>query len=178
MPVRSQPPALVQRAAGKPSGQSLVEFALILPVLMTLVIAIADFARFYSTAVAIEAAAREAADYGAFTTARWAGDPTDPNSNYSKTVVRMQELACTASSEQPDYQGDPVGTPSMTCTNPAFAWSLTGTDCSNNDPTATPCHVTVTLSHTFNLFLPTPFFAPSITFSRDSTFAVSQFPSS
>lgn len=102
----------------------------------------------------------------------------DPSSNYSKTVVRMKELACTASSTLPDYQGDPAGTPAMTCSNPGFAWSLTGTDCSNNDPAATPCHVTVTLTHQFNLILPTPLFPASITFSRDSTFAVSQFPSS
>ena len=157
-------------------GQSLVEFALVLPFLLMLVLAIGDFSRWYSTAIAIESAAREAADYGAFKPSRWEGDPLDPASNYAKTLAEMKKIACTSASTLSGYEGDPVGTVGMSCTNPdvegASAIVLSGTGCENaaQDP---PCQVTVTLQYRFDLFIPTPLFAPSITFSRDATFAVS-----
>lgn len=157
-------------------GQSLVEFALVLPFLLMLVLAIGDFSRWYSTAIAVQAAAREAADYGAFKPSRWEGDPLDPTSNYAKTIAEMKKLACTSASSLTGYAGDPVGTFGMSCTNPAVedptAIVLSGSNCSNpaQDP---PCQVTVTLQYRFDLFIPTPLFSPSFTFSRDATFAVS-----
>lgn len=155
-------------------GQSLTEFAMILPVLMVLVLAIGDFARWYSTAITIESAAREAADFGAFSASNWS------TINIPGTEQGMRERACTAASTLSGYQGDPVGTPAMTCTNPSFAYVIDPAapfDCSNNanDP---PCQLTVTLTYQFDLFIPVPLFPSSITFSRDSTFAVSPFPAS
>jgi Flp pilus assembly protein TadG len=156
-------------------GQSVTEFALIFPVLMVLVLAIGDFARWYSTAITIESAAREAADYGAFSAERWAVP------NVPGTEEKMRERACTSASTLSGYQGDPVGTPGMTCTNPTFAYVLVTppgiTDCSinANDP---PCQVTVTVTYQFDLFIPVPLVTPSFSFSRDSTYSVSPFPAS
>ena len=46
-------------------GQSLVEFALVLPMLLVLLLGIADFARAFSAGVILEASARNGAEIGA-----------------------------------------------------------------------------------------------------------------
>jgi Flp pilus assembly protein TadG len=53
------------RATADESGQSLVEVALCLPLLLLIVIGIVDIGRMYSYKVAVTNAAREAAFYGA-----------------------------------------------------------------------------------------------------------------
>lgn len=147
---------------------------------MLLVLAIGDFARWYSTAITIEAAAREAADYGAFDSSNWVGDEFDPTSNHAKTLAAMRARACTAASTLSGYVGDPVGTAGMTCTNPAVATVLDppgATDCSDNTREP-PCQVIVTVTYQFNLITAFPPLPGSFSFSRESSFAVSKFPSS
>jgi Flp pilus assembly protein TadG len=149
-------------------GQSVVEFALVLPIMFVLLMAIVDFARIYTTMIAVESGAREAADYGAFGSQRWQAVKVDD------TVEEMERRACIATSNLPDYVGD-----ATTCTNPAFGYELTGSNC--DDPTnEPPCRVTVTLTYDFTVFVPFRFeimgveygIPSSITFSRDSTFAI------
>ena len=48
-----------------PRGQSLVEFALVLPMLLVLLLGIADFGRVFPAGITIEAAARNAAEAAA-----------------------------------------------------------------------------------------------------------------
>ncbi len=167
-------------------GQSVVEFALILPVMLIILLGIADLARVYTTMLSVESAAREAADYGTTLGAgKWLpGPPMDA------TVVEMQRRACVAASNLPDYS-DPDGDPSTGCTNPSFAYCVTpfvGGPCGPvnaadhcEDPLrATPCDVTVTLTHAFRLIAPlniefmgVQYGLPStLSFSRDSTFAI------
>jgi Flp pilus assembly protein TadG len=162
------------------AGQSVVEFALILPVMLILLLGIADFARVYTTMLSVESAAREAADYGTFGADRWRWD------TWKNTEAEMQRRACVASSNLPDYEGlDDV------CTNPSFDYCLTtstGGTCdefddakSCDDPDrAPPCTVTVTLTYDFHLLIPANFevngirygLPSTITLSRDSTFAM------
>jgi Flp pilus assembly protein TadG len=173
------------------AGQSLAELTLVLPLLIVLFIAIADLSRAYSTMVAIESAAREAADWGAFQSSNWIGDPADPDSNEAKTIVEMIERACTAASTVPDYEGAADGS---SCTNPTLTYELIGADpadpvgpgenCADpgNEP---PCQVRVVLAHTFTLMvgelIPLSIQVPGgvitfpdeISFERDSVFAVS-----
>ena len=74
----------------RPRGQSVVEFALVVPLLLLVLIAIADFGRFYTSAVAVESAAREDADFGAFDASNWTP------ANASTTTGLMQQRACVA----------------------------------------------------------------------------------
>ncbi len=167
-------------------GQSVVEFTLILPIMLFLLLGIVDFARIYTTMTAVESGAREAADYGTTLGAgKWqSGPPMD------QTVTEMERRACVATRNLPDYE-DADGDPATGCTNPSFAYCMTasvGGACAPVDPTqgcddplrTTPCDVTVTLTHDFHLLAPIGIdfygvrlgFPSTITFQRDSTFAM------
>lgn len=167
-------------------GQSVVEFALILPIMLILLLAIFDLARIYTTMMSVESAAREAADYGTtFGAGKWQdGAPKD------STVAEMQRRSCIASSNLSDYE-DPDNDPTSGCTNPSFDYCLTpsvGGSCEAFDPLygcenplrEPPCSVTVTLSYDFSLLAPIgiDFFGvrlglpASLPFERNSTFAI------
>lgn len=178
-------------------GQSLVEFALIAPLMIFILFAILDLSRIYTTMMSVESAAREAADYGTTLGAeRWS------LTNEPMTVPEMERRACVAASDLPDFDwtdtdSDGVIDVGEACVNPTFAHCVrkapagpclaptdTGYDCDdplNNDPVNDPpCTVTVTMGHVFQLFVPLQFnffgvefgLPVSIPFERDSTFAM------
>jgi Flp pilus assembly protein TadG len=173
------------RQLRRPSrGQSLVEFALILPLVIFLFLAIIDLARVYATAVTVEAAAREAADYGSLYPWHW--DEEQP-AVIALTESEMERRACTAASRLLDYS-EPDGTVDHeTCTNPDFSYELLRpagvTNCSKVERDATPCRVSVRLAYTFEIIVPvriqflnTRLGLPSeISIDRTSVFAVSDF---
>jgi len=182
-------------------GQSIVEFALLAPIMIFLLFAILDLSRVYTAMSSVESAAREAADYATSQgAARWS------TTNAASTVSEMQRRACTAASELHDFawndtDADDTVDTGEPCTNPSFDWCVsetTGGTCSQtytvDDPTdtvvdpnacdnpdrATPCTVTVTMDHRFHLFVPFQlnFFGVTLglpvtlDFQRDSTFAM------
>lgn len=169
------------------AGQSVVEFALVLPLMLIMLLAIVDLARIYTTMMSVESAAREAADYG---TTLGAGKWLDGTPR-AGTEEEMRRRACVAASDLPDY-ADPDNDPATgNCTNPSFTYCITtsvGGPCGMYDPLATcedplrapPCAVTVTLTHDFRLIAPINFefmgveygFPSTLTFPRDSTFAM------
>jgi len=143
----------------------VVEFALVLPIMVVLLLAIVDFARIYTTMMTVESAAREAADFGTTLGAgKWdAGTLGVPRDD---TVTEMKRRACIAASSLPDYE-DPDDPSTGNCTNPDVSnpdWYCmtvpeTGVcgppDDSCVDPLrAQPCTVTVTLTYEFHLFAP------------------------
>ena len=165
-------------------GQALVEFALAVPIIFFILLGIYDMARVYTAQMAVESAAREAADFGAFNSERWMGDPTDTDSNYYKTVAGMTERACVATQTLEDYVGN-----ASTCTNPDITIALTGTNgqAANNCDDASrpqgPCWVQVDLEYDFDVLVPLgiDFFGArlglpdTLTFTQSSTFAISDF---
>jgi hypothetical protein len=164
------------------SGQALAEFGVTLPVIFLLLIGIADLGRIYTSGVAIESAAREAADYGAFDAEFWTAI------NIPTTLAEMERRACTAAagSHLQDYEStDPNDN---TCTNPSMSCWLerngNATDCATSNGVTNgvdcfdalvepPCTVHVRMNYTFHLILAIPPFPISIPLSRDSYFRVS-----
>lgn len=192
-------PAPDQRSApdSRSRGQSLVEFALILPILIFILLGILDMSRVFTSMMAVESAAREAADYGAWQSANWQGDPADPDSNRYKTEAGMKARACTASRNLVDFVGDNLG-----CTNPSITIGLldeadrpaingdgsVGYECDQASRTSGsvdlgPCRVKVDLAYTFDLIVPLglDFFGTrlglpqQLSFTRTSIFAISDF---
>jgi Flp pilus assembly protein TadG len=172
-------PPLATRDASR--GQSIVEFALVLPILMILLLAIVDFARLYTTVLTVESAAREAADYGAFHWYNWQ-DSTAANA----TEAEMERRACVAIRNLPEYSGpvDSCMTPSFFNSSLDAPPSGPSTNCAlKPDPSQDPCRVTVTLQYSFELLAPINIelfgvalgLPDSIPFSRTATFALSDF---
>lgn len=168
-------------------GQALAEFALVTPVMLLLVLAVADLGRVYTSTVAVETSAREAADLGAFDPSNWnyALAPTNP----SQTVVRMEQAAC-SSAAQSHLEGyaEPPGTVNhATCTNPTMTCTLeevgqSPVDCASytggtggcgDIATDPPCIVHVTLTYEFHTIIQVPIIPSTLTFTRDARYAVS-----
>ena len=179
------------------SGQSLVEFALVLPILVIILLGILDMSRVFTSMMTVESAAREAADYASWQSTNWQGDPTDPTSNRYKTEAGLRARACTASRNLVGFAGDTVG-----CTNPSISFDILdekGLSALAPDGTATsdcdqasrtngtndlgPCRVQVDLTYTFDLIAPVGFdlfgtrigLPQQLTFTRTSIFAMSDF---
>jgi TadE-like protein. len=74
----------LQAGRGLRSGQSLVEFAVIVPILMIVFVAIADFGRIFAAEIAIEAATRNAAEA---TANQYLATPPGPLQNSAPTGV-------------------------------------------------------------------------------------------
>jgi hypothetical protein len=174
-------------------GQSVTEFALFLPILVLLLLGIGELARVYSTMIAVESAAREAADWGAFRPGNW----DVPSSTYTITVEEMERRACTPLKGLTEYNGDgstpcPLVDGSLPA-NPTFACDLyepaSGTWASCSVPStcndadkmgndAIPCKVRVTLSYTYDVIIPTELLGlpTSFTFTQFSIFNVADEP--
>ena len=177
-------PIQVRSARDMMRGQSIVEFALTLPLLLLLMLGILDLARIYTTMLSVESAAREAADFGTFGSQKW--NVAVYNVVPDGTEAKMERRACVAASDLPDYVG-----PDDDCANPSFSYALStdrgatwvgydealGCDDPAREP---PCWVRVTLDYDFSLLIPfnlevfgTRYGMPdSLTFQRSSIFAM------
>src|SRR3989442_9403052 len=77
-----------------PRGQSLVEFALVLPLLMVMLLGVADFARVFSAGITVEAAARDAAETGAIERLRTKPSPAGSPPYYHALHEAVAKVAC------------------------------------------------------------------------------------
>ncbi len=151
-------------------GQSLAEFALIVPILFLLAVAIGDFGRVFTAAVATESAAREAADYGAFLGSdAW----QEAYSPWGTNVDEMKRRACVATSRLAGFNNA-----NGNCdTNPAMTWSLQKpsgvTECGGRTGLVEPCRIHVTVTFEFRTFFDLPPLPSTFTLTRESVFAIS-----
>jgi TadE-like protein len=79
----------------RPSGQALAEFALIVPVVLVLLIVVGDFARLFATSIAIESAARDAAEVAAQEYLRNPPGATPPAGYYDGSSTSLHQQAAT-----------------------------------------------------------------------------------
>ena len=139
-------------------GQSLVEFALILPILLTMVGAAVDIARLYQGWITLEGATRDAAEYVA---------TKDTTSSAASTDA--QRVVCTQTATLPGFAA-PVGNPTA-CTSPAvtvtsYSISTTATGAAAGFPIAT---VTVRSTLPFRTFFGYPLFTQNGAWTLTST---------
>ena len=156
-----------------------MEFALILPLILVLLLAIVDFARLYTTMLTVESAAREAADYGAFHWYNWQDAPTrhrDGRGDGAAGLRRGQQPARVHRVRRHLLRAGRSSTTRST------RRPVPAVDCAQNPaPNANPCRVNVQLTYDFRLLSPlriellgtTIGIPASLTFSRDATFALS-----
>jgi len=136
---------LVNRIKKRSRGQSLVEFALILPILLTLTGAAIDVARVYGGWVALEGASRDAAEQVA----------TDTTiTTLAGAQAKAKTIVCTQLASSVGFVA-PAGNPSA-CTSPAVVttWATsTATPGSTKYPLVT---VTVTTTLPFRTLFAYP----------------------
>jgi hypothetical protein len=184
---------LTGRGRSPRRGQAVVEFALVVPILLALLVGLADWARLFTTAISVEAAAREAAMHGGFDASYWQLAPVN---NVPGTIAAMQERVCTGTGSLVDYVGL---ADHSTCTNPQWLTSTIGTqsdavaagilirpagvtDCSNPGPSQPVCQVRVRLQYQFRMLLggigiPGVLQLPAtFDISREVTMPVNDFP--
>ena len=137
-------------------GQSLAEFALLLPVLLILVLGAIDFGRVYFAYVSVTNASRNAAQYGSFNTIRANDeDCTDGNCLRLAAIADTSNLLNTSS------------------TNP----EVTTESCSvgSLDDQGNEC-VRITVTYTFETLVPWPGLPNSIDLSRTVQMRVAELP--
>lgn len=99
-------------------GQSLVEFALVLPMLLVLLLGIADFGRVFAAGITIEAAARNAAEAAAQEYVQRQRNDPDPLTTADYDAIRdvAHTVACEEAAGLPNQQGT-----GATCSMPVTA---------------------------------------------------------
>jgi hypothetical protein len=78
--------------ARAPRGQSLVEFALLLPLLLVILLGVADFGRVFRAGIVMESATRAAAEAGAVEYLRQVSSGIEPD--YDLIQARAADVAC------------------------------------------------------------------------------------
>jgi len=132
-------------------GQSMVELALLLPILVFGLIGAADLARAFALQLAIQNGARAGAEAYAI--------------NFTPTRALAIQRAIDEMSR----------TPGMDVNNPSLnvdAWALQAdgaTACLQPPTVATPCFVTVSIQYTFHTLVPWPLIPNTANFDRSTT---------
>lgn len=130
-------------------GQSMVELALTLPVLVFILIGGADLARGFALQLAVQNGARAGAEAAAI--------------DFSPTTAEAEARA----------RDEMARTPGMNATVPAvtvtFKQADGTTNCLTTPTVANPCFVTVRVQYTYNAVIPWPLIPNSATFDRQTT---------
>ncbi len=126
-------------SADHPRGQSLVEFALVLPMLLVLLLGIADFGRVFAAGITVEAAARNAAEAAAQEyVQRQRADAATPLTSVDYDAIRAvaHRVACQEAETLPGQYGGP-----QSCSMPISAVCVHDDDMGDPDcgePSAPP----------------------------------------
>jgi Flp pilus assembly protein TadG len=131
-------------------GQSLVELALLLPILVFGLIGAADLARAFALQLAIQNGARAGAEAYAI--------------NFAPTPAMAGARAMDEITRTPGVNPNIVQV-----TTPTRAQHADGTDCTSTPTVANPCFYTVTVQYEFHTIVPWPFIPNTAHFNRSTT---------
>lgn len=138
-----------REAISDSSGQSIVEFALLLPLLVFGLVGGADMARAYAIQLAVQNGARAGAEA------------------YAITAQPTAALARSAAKQEMNR------TPTVQATDSNIAVSegqADGTACNRPITAASPCFVTVTVTYTFQTITPWPMVPNTANFNRTTIY--------
>jgi Flp pilus assembly protein TadG len=142
----------LRRAANEQFGQSMVELALLLPILVFGLIGAADLARAFALQLAIENGARAGAEAYAI--------------RFAATPALAQARAMDEISRTP---GIDINNPQLEIITPPGPVHSDGTLCTATPTVAAPCFYTVTVEYQFKTLVPWPFIPNTADFSRSTT---------
>ena len=168
-PLKSRPSCRRRLAA----GQSAVEFAIIAPVLIILLMVASDFSRLFFMSINLNNVARAGAQYGSQTVA------TAQDSSGIQTAAST-DFGCVAAGGNSCPNLSNWSTPTVkTCTcGPLFgtvtACPTTGSNFYCKDSSGETTYVTVNTSATFNTILPYPGVPSSMTLTGQAIMQVQQ----
>jgi Flp pilus assembly protein TadG len=162
-----------QRSRSSEPGQSAVEFAFVLPVLIVLLLAVADFGRVFFVSVAVNNAARAGAQYGSQAKATAQDTP-------GIQTAAANDFGCVASGgvSCPNHSNWSTPTVSVCTCGPLFgtvtACPTTGSNFYCKDSWAQTTYVTVNTSATYSTILPYPGVPSSMTLTGQAIMQVQQ----
>jgi Flp pilus assembly protein TadG len=166
---RDASPDPARRRTRRSRGQSVAEFALLLPVLLAFLGLTIDFARVFQAWIALDSATRDAAEYAATT----GTDSTDALTKAKKTI-------CLQVQNVPGFTRSGLASPNdvQQCTSPtvtvvSFSLSSTADGASSRYPIGTG---TIRASLPFSMLFAYPFLTRNGTWTitSDATFSVAQ----
>ena len=178
------------------AGQSFVEFVLVIPIMLLIALAVGDFGRVYATAIAVEAAARSAADYAAFDDLA-ASHFYEPSAGVvdatDETRRKALRRACAAVSNLPSYKPDVAAhceDAASRCTAaPGSFCQLVVVDRRSTQPFLSTCGIDfdqqdstcgwvvhVTVNWDFHTVLNVPPLPSTVSFAQERVFAISALP--
>ena len=175
--------------ARTPRGQSLVEFALLLPLLMVILLGVVDFGRVFQAGIVMESATRAAAEAGAVEYLREVNSGMEPD--YELIHERAAEVACREAKlanvdegacaqwpvirvcihdeaaghtdcGQPEFYGTAAALPDCPQTDLSAASAANELDVQPTDANATPrkAYVEVRTCYSFTTLIPVAGFLP------------------
>jgi len=153
---------IAKRRAERSRGQSLVEFALILPVFLTIFGMTLDFARLYQGWISLQAATRVAAEYTAGT-----------STTLSNAQTTARRFVCSQTQGMPGFQASTLPAPNNIdqCVQPSV--TVTAFTRSTTDPGASAYNpigaATVQATMPFRMFFSYPLLTNSGTWTLTAT---------
>jgi Flp pilus assembly protein TadG len=158
----------LQRAVGafrpRSRGQALVEFALVLPVMMLVLLIVVDFGRLFFAYISDVNAAREGASYAAM---HAADSPYDATTYYTG----VQQAALAQANAQGQGGGGTLAVASPACFSPSAPSNPIGCNVAAQFAGGSGDQVTVTVSQPFSFLTPliNNFFGGSLTLTASAT---------
>jgi len=139
-----------QHAIREEFGQSMVELALLLPILVFGLIGAADLARAFAIQLAIQNGARAGAE--------------------AYVIASKPTMALAAQTVRDETSRTPgIDVNLLIVSTPVHPQHADGTDCATTPTVADPCFYTVTVEYTFKTIVPWPFIPNTANFNRSTT---------